>query len=84
MGLPSHPEWLALARENLERWSLLNRESPSLLGLLDRPLAEVCAILTSKTDEGQRLRQNSPFAGVLTPKAVWEIKRRLRDEQSAA
>jgi hypothetical protein len=90
-GLAAHPEWLELARENLDRWSKLNSGSPGLLrcyaewqSLLDRPLIDVCSALTSPTDEGQRLRQNSPFAGVLSPKEVWDIKQRLRNDQTAA
>lgn len=89
--LPSRADWLELARQNLDRWSRLNRDAPGLLhcyaewrALLDRPLTEICELLTAKTDEGQRLRQNSPFAGVLTPETVWEIKRRYRDDQTAA
>src|SRR5205814_2578112 len=80
-GLPQHPEWLQLARENLDRWSQLNSNAPSLLRcyaewreLLTLPVEKICEILTSETDEGQRLRQNSPFAGVLSPKEVWSIK----------
>jgi len=82
-GLRDHPEWIELARGNLERWSTRNKDSPSLLrcyaewqAILARPVGEICAVLTADTDEGQRLRQNSPFAGVLTPAEVWEIKRR--------
>ena len=80
-GLPEHPEWLELARANLDRWSRLNSNASSLLRcyaewrrLLALPLEEICAILTAENDEGQRLRQNSPFAGVLSPKEVWKIK----------
>jgi hypothetical protein len=74
------PEWLDLARANLERWARQNSNAPSLLRcydewrkLLTRPVAEVCAALIAEPDEGQRIRQNSPFAGVLTPREVWEI-----------
>ncbi len=80
-----------MARENLDRWSTLNRDAPSLLrcysewrAILDRPIPEICATLTAPTDEGQRLRQNSPFVGALTPQEVWEIKRRNRHDQNAA
>jgi hypothetical protein len=90
-GLPEHPEWLDLARENLERWSRLNHESPSLLRcyrewqeILTREMPEICALLTAPTDDGQRIRQNSPFAGVLTAKEVWEIKSRHRHGTPAA
>ena len=82
-GLDVHPEWLDLARENLDRWSLRNHDSPGLLrcyaewrAILDRPIEEIKEILLTQTDEGQRLRQNTPFVGVLTPQEVWEIKRR--------
>ena len=84
-GLPSHPEWLDLARCNLKRWSRNNPNAPGLLRnydewrqLLSRSVTEIVGILTSDTGEGQRLRQNSPFAGVLSPQEVWEIKSGVR------
>lgn len=82
-GLIDHPEWIELARANLARWSQRNRGSPGLLrcyaewsAILERPVSEIRAVLTAETDEGQRLRQNSPFAGALSPQQVWEVKRR--------
>jgi hypothetical protein len=85
VGLPNHPEWLELARKNLQRWSEQNQDSPSLLRcyaewtqLLSLPAQEIARILTEQTDEGQRLRQNSPFVGVLSPREVWEIKSQFR------
>lgn len=79
--LCSRPELIAVARENLARWSRQNAASPSLLrcyaeweALLARSVGEVCDLLVAQTDEAQRLRQNSPFAGVLSPVEVWEIK----------
>ena len=90
-GLPQHPEWIELGRSNLERWTRLNVQAPSLLRcygewreLLARPMAEICAALTAETDEGQRMRQNSPFAGVIPPSQVWKIKARLRHATPAA
>jgi hypothetical protein len=89
--LPRRPEWLALARDNLARWSTINKDAPFLVrcydewrGILERPIPEICAILTARTDEGQRLRQSSPFAGALSPSEVWDIKSRLRHDQNAA
>ncbi|MBX3377726.1 MAG: hypothetical protein KF678_12070 [Phycisphaeraceae bacterium] len=91
LGLPSNPEWITLARENLARWKQVNHDAPGLLrayseweSILDRPVAEICGVLLQETDEGQRLRQNSPFAGVLSAAEVWDIKRRVRHEQNAA
>lgn len=91
IGLRIHSEWLDVARANLERWSQRNYQAPSLLrcydewrGILERPLDEICAMLVAETDEGQRLRQNSPFTGLLSPAVVWEIKARLRHATPAA
>lgn len=90
-GLSKHPEWLEVARANLERWSRRNQDAPALLRcykewqqLLSRPVEEVIAVLTAENEEAQRLRQNSPFAGVLSPEEVWEIKSRLRRHATTA
>jgi len=90
-GLPEHPEWVDVARANLDRWARRNSNAPGLLRcyaewqeLLGRPLKEITAVLTAETDEGQRLRQNSPFAGILSPSEVWEIKDRCRHEARPA
>ena len=79
--LRARPELLALARDNLARWSQRNAGTPSLLrcyaewqAILQRPLEEICELLCAETDDGQRLRQSSPFAGVLSPAEVWKIK----------
>jgi len=84
--LEKHPEWIELAKGNLERWSRLNGDAPGLLacyrewqGLLERPAAEISVVLLDPTYEGQRLRQNSPFAGVLSPAEVWNIKGRIHE-----
>jgi hypothetical protein len=84
-GLPKHPEWLDLARENLRRWSEQNQGAPGLLRcyaewqqLLSLPAEEIAQILTEETEEAQRLRQNSPFVGVLSAREVWAIKSQIR------
>jgi len=83
--LKLHPEWIEFARGNLARWSRLNHDAPGLMAcyrewekLLTRPVNEICEVLTATDDEGQRLRTNSPFAGVLSPKEVLEIKNTVR------
>jgi hypothetical protein len=90
-GLLDHPEWIALAKANLDRWIARNQDAPALLrcysqwqALLELPVTSMIAALTASTEEGQRLRQNSPFAGALPPAVVWGIKRSLRHEQNAA
>ena len=79
------PSLLEVARANLARWTVRNADSPSLVrcyaeweSILRSPVDNICDLLLAETEEAQRLRQNSPFAGVLAPAEVWEIKQRLR------
>lgn len=59
---------LQIARNNLDRW--LANENASLLEwrkiLETHTTEEIIKIITQDTDEGQRLRSSSPFAGVLS------------------
>jgi len=89
--LRQQPDLLNVARDNLDRWKRRNSSTPSLLRcyreweeILERPLAEVCRLLDSDNEESRRLRQNSPFAGVLSAKEVWELKQRFRHATVAA
>ena len=67
-------EVLQTARNNLERWlkseSFAGSERFALLEwqkiLDDSTAEEIIKIITQDTDEGQRLRSSSPFAGVLS------------------
>ena len=86
-----HPELVEVARANLARWSRQNASAKSLLrcyaewqAILARPLDEICDLLCAETDDARRLRQNSPFAGVLTPAEVWEIKSHFHHATAAA
>ena len=85
-GLKPHPEWIALAKANLDRWSQQNADVPSLLhcyeewrAILELPTEDIINILLDPTDNGQRLRQNSPFAGALSPQEVWRMKRQAHE-----
>ena len=89
--LRQQPSLLQLAHDNLTRWSHRNASSPSLLlcysqwrDILKRSLDEICDVLCGDTEESRQLRQNSPFAGVLDPREVWEIKQRFRHATTAA
>lgn len=66
------PGLLTVARENLRRWSeRWGDEAPAWLeewqAVLGRPWIEVAALITELSPRATRLRQSSPFAGVLTP-----------------
>lgn len=89
-GLKQHPEWIALAKANLDRWSEQNAGVPSLLAryrewraILELSIEEISAALLDPTDRGQALRQNSPFVGALSPEEVWRMKRQARETTTA-
>ena len=63
---------LGAARRNLEKWIARYGDGvPRALGewreILDRPWPEIAAVITGTDESAVRLRQSSPFAGVLTP-----------------
>ncbi len=73
---------LERARATCRRWHEQNPQSATAewLQILQRPWPEVRAILLEDSEEGSRLRQNSPFAGVLTPQERWAIYRAFHEE----
>src|SRR5690348_14049157 len=89
-GLKQHPEWIALAKANLDRWSQQNADAPALLAcyqewrtILELPIDEIAAALLDPSDRSQVLRQNSPFAGALSPNEVWRLKRQIHETTTA-
>ena len=77
---------LEKARQTCARWL---RESPSpaiaeWAGILEGEWAQVRLVLLDPGQEGRRLRQSSPFCGILTPRERWEIYRRFSDGHQAA
>jgi hypothetical protein len=87
--LREEPALVQFARDNLTRWLRQNADAPALVrcyreweGILDRPLADLCTLLADDTEEARRLRQNSPFAGVLPPAEVWSIKAAIRQRHA--
>lgn len=65
------PELLHIPRDNLKRWKARwENEAPAWYdewcNIMSRPWPEIAAIITEPSEEGARLRQSSPFAGVLS------------------
>ncbi|MBI1760806.1 MAG: hypothetical protein HYR56_05145 [Acidobacteria bacterium] len=70
------------ARENLWRWLPVHAGSGSELALLEwqqlldtKTVPELIAIILEDSDEGQRLRSSTPFAGLLSleeSRALWK------------
>ena len=62
---------LSIPRNNLKRWrARWEDEVPAWYeewkAIVKRPWSEIAAIITEPSEEGARLRQSTPFAGVLT------------------
>ena len=51
----------------------------SAVGPLDQPLEDICQILENDSEQSRRLRQNSPFPGVLPASEIWSIKAAIRE-----
>ncbi len=62
--------WIEHAKANIHRWNKRNGERAGRTEWLEilnnSTWPEIREILLAETDEGQRLRQNSPFTGVIT------------------
>lgn len=82
--LRSNPNLLAIAHNNLDRWSLSPGRSQHYLDawrkLLDRPLGEVLDLMLEDSERMTAIRQASPFAGILTPQERWAIYEEFRLE----
>jgi hypothetical protein len=73
------PTLLGRARENVRRWQAASATPSFALAewesILDRPVEEIAALLTERSERANRLRQSSPFAGILTEterRAIYE------------
>ena len=87
--LRTDPTLVQHARGNLERWlrDCSTRTRPALLewrALFDGPIDELLTFLTSQEERAVRLRQSSPFAGILTPDERAVILREFQIRDSNA
>ena len=65
------PDLLAKPRDNIKRWSgRFGKNPPRWIGqwrsILALSYREIAALMTEPSEEAARLRQSSPFAGLLT------------------
>jgi len=80
--LEAEPQLLEIARANLQRWLSVNPAAALLewRQLLETtPLPELLVLLRSPGGRAARLRQSSPFAGLLAPQERQAI---LNDHES--
>src|SRR5262245_46561416 len=69
--IEGQPKLLEIARNNLKRWRARWEDAvpawhQEWCEILDRPWVEIVAVMTEPGEEFARLRQSSPFAGVLS------------------
>ena len=75
--LRRNPELIAIALDNLDRWSQPRGRSQPYFDerrrILARPQPEVLALLEEDSEHMTAMRQATPFAGVLDPAERWAI-----------
>jgi len=74
--LQEDPQLLRIAKGNLTRWIARGGETPvwrEWSEIIEGPLSQVLSVLLSSDERGARLRQSSPFSGILSPGERWKI-----------
>jgi hypothetical protein len=68
---------ISRAREICNRWCSRSDQQAARewRKILSQSWVSVKSILLEDTERGRRLRQNSPFCGILTPRERWSIYR---------
>lgn len=70
LRLRSNPSLMRQAEANLQNWLRINPNTQAWLEwrtiLENESLENILKIIVAETDEGQRLRSSSPFAGLIT------------------
>ncbi len=88
--LEQDPAVLARARQRVASWLASGGPAHPAYArrwqaLLERPVAEIVRILAADDQAARDLRQNTPFAGVLTNEERWRVIREIgREKESSA
>jgi hypothetical protein len=85
--LRDDPSLLAIALDNLERWSRGGGHSQPYFDawreILRRPLPEILELLVEESERMTALRQATPCAGILQPAERWAIYEKFKLERTA-
>ena len=75
--LRQDPTLLAIAHDNLDRWSVSSGGSQPYFDawreLLELPLVDLLERILEESERMTAMRQTNPFAGILTPTERWAI-----------
>jgi hypothetical protein len=81
--LRADPALVERARDRVARWlregTVARPYAEAWQAALGRPLEELAGFLVDPGEHACRMRQTSPFAGVLDPRTRWSIWRRARE-----
>lgn len=66
-------------RWHREREALAHRE---WLDILEQPWSQVRKVLLDESEMGRRLRQSTPFCGILTPRERWTFYKTGSDRET--
>ena len=84
--LRADPALVERARDRVARWlregTVARPYAEAWQAALGRPLEELTGFLVDPGEHACRMRQTSPFAGVLAPRERWDILRRVREVTS--
>jgi hypothetical protein len=88
--IEGQPKLLEIARNNLKRWrarweGAVPAWHQEWCEILDRPWPEIVAVMTDPGENGARLRQSSPFAGVLSAeerRCIYDAFRLVKESAS--
>ena len=74
--LATNPQLVEIAKLNIERWTKRDGDLPvwrEWREILSGPLSHIMTLLLSDDEKSRRLRQSSPFCGILAPRERWDI-----------
>ena len=81
------PRLLDIARDNVARWQKRPAAGSTYLVEWERILASgmenSLSAATEESENGDRLRQSSPFAGLISPRERWEFLRLWNEHNSS-
>ena len=86
------PDLIKIAKANMTRWlENMDPKNPARLAIVEwqsilenSSINQIGELLIREDEEAVRLRQNAPFAGILTPKEVWDLKQKFSHAQKSS
>lgn len=80
--LRAQPELIAVAHANMARWNCPERGWWQRWSdvIRSRTMEEIACLLECESEAASQMRQSAPFAGILTPREVWNLKRKFKEE----